>query len=102
MAEDLTLAAPVRVDAGATRFRIARVSFDWESARIDIVLRAWDGAAFVGSYRLDVSYEGAVATTLMVQLNKVNLATRSLQQRVLDRLIADGKIPAGAVGGTVD
>lgn len=102
MAEDLTLAAAVNVNPGATRFRIARIVFDWESARIDLTLRAWDGAAFVGAHRIDVTYEGAVATTLMTQLNKVNLATRSLHQRVIDRLIADGKIPAATIGGAPD
>lgn len=102
MPEDLTLAAPVRVDPGATRFRIARLVFDWESARVDITLRAWDGTAFVGAHRIEVSYEGAVATTLMIALNKVNLSTRSLVQRTFDRLLADGKIPPGTIAGTVD
>jgi len=102
MPEDITLAAPVRVDPGVTTFRVARLVFDWESALVQITLRPWSGSAFVGAHRIEATYEGAIATTLMIGLNKVNLTTRSLHQRVLDRLLADGKIPTGTVAGTVD
>ena len=101
MAEDYTFPAPVQVDPGAARFRIASLVFDWQRAVVAITLREWDGTGFLGRQVYAV-YEGAVATTMMVGLNKVNLTTRSLHQRVLDRLIADGKIPAGTIAGTVD
>ena len=102
MAEDITLAAPVRVDPGASVFRIASLYFDWEQARVTVVLRAWNRTGFVGAHRVEVTYDGAVAVAMMTGLNKVNLSTRSLHQRVLDRLLADGKIPAGTVAGAVD
>ena len=102
MPEDITLAAPVHVDPGVTRWRIAHLWLDWEGARIRIALRAWSGSAFAGAHQLEVQYEGAVATSMMIALNKANLSTRSLHQRVLDRLLADGKIPTGTVAGTVD
>ena len=43
-----------------------------------------------------------VATNLMVALNKANLTTASLQKRVLQQAVTDGKLPAGSVTGTVD
>lgn len=46
------------------------------------------------------SYGGATANTIILQINKANLTTRSLQQRIFDRLIADGRL-AGTVTGTV-
>ena len=75
MPEDITLAAPVRVDPGVTTFRVARLVFDWESALVQITLRPWSGSAFVGAHRIEATYEGAIATTLMIGLNKVNLGT---------------------------
>jgi len=101
MAEDLTLAAPVQVNAGVSRFRIASLFLDWDHALVQIVLREWTGSAFAAR-EVIATYDGAVATTLMVGLNKVNLTTRSLHQRVLDRLLADGKLPSGTVAGSVD
>lgn len=101
MAEDITLGAAIQVNAGVTRLRIAALSFDWDAATIVIRLREWSGSAF-GPRVVEVTYEGSVATAMMVGLNKVNLTTRSLHQRVLDRLLADGKLPSGTVAGVVD
>jgi hypothetical protein len=43
-----------------------------------------------------------IATTLIRALNTANNTQRSLQRRVLERLVADGKLPAGTVTGTPD
>ena len=103
MAEIVTLNAAVQADAGATVFRIALLAFDWERALIKIHLKQWSAGAFVaGGKHLAVSYDGATATTLMNQLNTVNLSTQSLHQRVMARLLTDGKIPAGTSSGTPD
>ena len=101
MAEDITLATPVQVSLGLTRFRIAFLGFDWEAATVVIRLREWTGTAY-GPRMIETQYDGAVATAIMRALNKVDLSTRSLHQRVLDRLLVDGKLPSGAVGGVVD
>jgi len=102
MAEEITFTAPVQTDAGASRFRVAKVIFDWETASISITLREWNGTAFFGR-TIFASYEGAVATTLMQGLNKANLsAGNSLHQRIITRLTADGKIPAGTQTGSPD
>ena len=47
------------------------------------------------------SYYGPTATALMNALNKVDLSVKSLQQRIFERLIAEGKI-AGTVSGVPD
>ena len=61
--------------------------------QIDLVLVTNTGTRIVHSYT------PPQGTTLIVALNKANLSTRSLQQRILDRLVADGVI-AGAVEGS--
>lgn len=100
MAELITLTTPV--EAPKTVFRIARIAFDWYNAHIVIVLREWTGTAF-GPRELDpIHYTGDVATQLMIQLNKINLSTQSLHQRVMTRLLADGKLPAGTASGVPD
>lgn len=43
-------------------------------------------------------YDGQPAATMIVQLNKVNLATRSLLSRICDRLVADGRIAGTCTG----
>lgn len=104
MAEEVDFSAPVQAvsDPGATRFRIALLSFDWEHAHILIRLREWNGTDFASGKRVEAEYFGAVATNLMIALNKANLSTQSLHQRVIAKLLADGKIPSGTQTGTVD
>lgn len=103
MAEIVTLNTATQADAGATVFRVALISFDWEKAFIKIHLKQWSGGAFVaGGKHIPVSYEGSTARTLMNQLNTVNLSTQSLHQRIMSRLLADGKLPAGTVTGSPD
>jgi hypothetical protein len=99
VAEEVNFTATV--DPPVTRFRISLLALDWFNARIDIRLRAWDGTTF-GPRELVASYSGAEATALMITLNKVNLATQSLHQRVITKLLADGKIPAGTSSGAPD
>ena len=100
MAEQYTFTAAI--DPPQTVFRVAVIAFDWFNSRIDVQLRAWDGTAFVGDRIVRSEYTGTVAMGLMVALNKANLTTQSLHQRILARLLADGKIAGGTGGGVVD
>jgi hypothetical protein len=103
VAEIVTLSAPVQADPGATVFRIALLVFDYQNAIIKIHLREWADGTFVqGGKHLARDYQGPTATTLMRQLNTVNLSTQSLHQRVMTRLLTDGKLPAGTPSGTPD
>ena len=90
--EDLTLTAPISVPT----YRVSKIIFDWTNARI--VISVFDP---VGDL-VKCVYTGSTATTLMTQLNTINLSTSSLHKRVLERLVTDGKLPAGTVTGSPD
>lgn len=93
--ERLNLSTPIPAPPAITGYTISRLLLTWEpTAQIVVTLRATDGTLS------DQVYEGATATAILVALNKANLSTRSLNQRIFDRLIADGKI-AGTVTGSV-
>lgn len=87
---DLSVPQPMTLSG----YHIASLNLDWDNASITINLKGTNGEPKT------CGYSGATATTLMTALNKVNLATRSLNQRVFDRLIADGCL-VGTVAGTV-
>lgn len=94
--ETLILTSPeVIPQIVTTDYRVSSLLLDTERARIVILLRGTNGE------RKQCEYEGADATTLMTALNKTNLATKSLHRRILERLVADGKID-GAVNGSPD
>jgi hypothetical protein len=97
MAEQVTLSTAI--DPPLTVFRIAVLMFDWANAHITVQLRDWSGTTF-GDRLVVAHYTGPEATTLMQQLNIANLTTQSLHQRVMARLLADGKIPSGTTSGT--
>lgn len=105
MPEIITFATPIAADPGATVFRIAKYIFDWEFGVIFLYLGAWANGKFVSNgKRITVDYDGAIAVTLMRQMNKANFSTpgNSMHQTIIDRLIADGKIPAATKSGTPD
>lgn len=92
MAEQLDFTTPI-VPASRTFYRVQRVTFDWTAAAIRIDLFGSDGTI------VSAAYDGALATSLMTTLNSANLSTVSLHKRILQRLQADGFIPAGTVNG---
>ena len=90
--EALTLTTPISISS----YTIQYILFDWEHAKIIVVLK--DQTGIESKYQ----YDGAPATALMVALNKANLSTSSLHKRVLQQLVADGKLTGGTVTGTPD
>lgn len=95
MAELLTLNAPDQASPGTPDYRVVYLGLTFDGpdgAFIHITLEGSTGL------RRTFVYEGAVARTMMVALNKADLSAKSLQRRILERLIADGKL-AGAVNG---
>jgi hypothetical protein len=90
--EKLTLSAPVSI----TDYQVDYISFSWSQATIKIIVLDTTGKA------THVTYSGSIATTLMTQLNKVNLSTQSLHSRIIARLQADGHLPAGSITGSPD
>lgn len=47
-----------------------------------------------------VTYNGDIAAGLLTQLNRGNFSVNSMQKAIINRLVADGKLPAGSVSGT--
>lgn len=92
MAEQLDLTAAIV--ATRTTYTVGFLTLDFPNAVIQAGLKGSDGAA------VTVEWTGAPATTLMIALNKANLTTISLQKRVLQQAVTDGKLPAGTVSGT--
>ena len=92
----LAYAARVEQSVEVSTYRVVSIYFDWEAPLI--VVRVRDERNVIVS----ATYENATATTLMTQLNKLDLSTQSLHKRILNRLVADGKLPAGTVTGSPD
>jgi len=92
MPEQLDLTAPIV--ATRTTYSVTTLVLDFPLAVIRAGLVGSDGIT------VNVEWTGAAATTLMIALNKANLSTTSLQKRVLQQAVTDGKLPAGTVSGT--
>lgn len=89
MAETLTPLLPLSI----TSYRVVRLGLDWPAQHITVVVLDNQGEL------TKHAYVGDLAVTLMTQLNTANLSTSSLHKRILERLAADGKLPAGDVTG---
>lgn len=100
--EVLTTTSPQFVESGVTTFRVASIYFDWQHAQIDVTVKPFVSGAFVEDRRVFLAhYTGQAASDLMIILNKANLSTQSLHQRVITKLKADGYLPPGTTTGTV-
>lgn len=93
MSEQLDLTAAI-VPPSRTTYAIQQLILDWAAQVIQVVLKGSDG------FEIRVEYTGATAISLMLTLNTANLTTISLNKRVLQKLVTDGKLPAGTVSGT--
>ena len=92
MSEQLDLAVPV-VPASTLNYRVTVLHLDWPNGVIQITLVDNNGVA------MNFSYTNAEATTLMTFLNTANLSVKSLHKRILEKLVADGKL-TGTISGT--
>jgi hypothetical protein len=103
--ETVTLTAPI-VRPAITDYQLRALHLDLgdrdTTADDSVIVELESPAATPGDPAKVVrfTYTGPTANTMIVNLNKANLATRSLTQRIFDRLIADGLI-TGTVTGTV-
>lgn len=95
MAEIISPTAPVAPPPGPT-LQVSSLLLDWDNQNIIIKLRAADGSILSFGYGA-----GDGALTMMIALNKANLSLQSLHRRIMNRLIADGKI-SGTISGTPD
>ena len=92
--ETLTLTAAI-VPPSITSYRVSLLQLDWDGAAITIRLRG------PNNEQREHIYSGSTATTLMNQLNTLNMSTTSLHKRLLQRLVSDGVL-AGTVTGSPD
>ena len=95
MVESVTLTAPARVSPGTPSWEPILLHLNWEDATVKIGFRGQNGEFE------SFSYEDAEATTLLRALNKADLTVTSLHKRVMEKVIADGKL-AGTISGAPD
>jgi len=94
MAEQLDLTTAI-VPPTRTTYTFGRLVLDLEAQYILAVVRGSDGVEVKGEWT------GATAVALLTALNTANLsAGLSLVKRVLQKLVTDGKLPAGTVSGS--
>jgi hypothetical protein len=93
MAELLTLTAPL-VPPTRTTYKINRLVLDVVASVIQAYLGGSDGVEVLAEWT------GAPAAALLTALNSANLSVKSLQRRVLEQAVTDGKLTAGTVSGT--
>lgn len=99
--EELTLTTPVTVPS-TTKYKVTRMMFDLEGmagmepGRIEIALKDDHDRP------VNASYMGQPALDFIKYINTANFTTVSLHKRVLNKLAADGKLPAGTVTGAPD
>ena len=92
--EQLDLTTPITTPS-ITSYKVIKLILDIEGQGIIITLKSNTNE------RLEVAYNGPEALTLIVAMNKMNFTTTSMQKKILQKLIADGKLP-GTVSGTPD
>lgn len=95
MGEVLTLTTPIP-GLTLTTYVVDDLHLSWSGERIIGIVLGTNGEV------VRFSYHGAVATTLMRAFNKANFSVKSMHKILLERLVTDGKLPAGAVSGTPD
>lgn len=93
MSEQLDLSAPV-AQPTVTTYYIDALHLNWTQQAIDVMLHDNSGNG------LTVTYNGTQALALMHALNTGNFSVNSLYKQAMQKLVADGKIPAGTVSGT--
>ncbi len=96
MAEQLDLLTPAKARPGTSFWRPVRLVLDEEAELIEAGFRGANGERTTGSYH------GDEALILMRQLDIANLSVKSMRRRVIEKMQADGILPAGTISGTPD
>lgn len=93
MAETIALAAPIQAKPGTSTLKVAALVINVEASFIEAHFRGTNGELEVARWDN--------ARDLILQLNKANLSAKSLERRVMEKAITDGKL-AGTITGTPD
>jgi len=105
--EQIDLDAPDQTRTGTGFYRVSLITYDVDSGRIIIVLRGDEGLertfVYADGEALDGRPEpgGTRATDLMRAINKMDFRTKSQHRRIIERLVADGRLE-GIISGTSD
>ena len=91
--EQLDLTVPDQAKPGTTTYTIKELNLNWEQKVVVIVLLG------ANNEEKQVVYRNSAA--LIIALNKTDLSVKSLQRRIMERLIADGHI-GGTISGSPD
>ncbi len=106
MPEYVTLDSAIRVDPGASVFRVAVFTIESHpNSKITIGLQEFDSGSetfIVGGKHITATIQDAGATALMRQLNTLDFSSISLEKRLISWCQANGHLGTGAVGGTPD
>jgi hypothetical protein len=94
VAETVSFVSPILAEPGASTMRLASLTFQvFPEPALKVMLQQWQGGAFVvNGKRLSVLYTGAQAASVLQAVNTGNFSTVSLRERVMERLLADGKL----------
>ncbi len=92
MPEQFDLTIPIVIPP-KVYYKVSTLLLDWFQQIIRVTLVGNDNV------ELQFIYSGTEAVNLMLILNTANLTTNSLHKRILNKLMADGKIPSGSVTG---
>lgn len=102
--ERIDLIAPDQAQSGTMTYEIARVVIDWENSRVVVVLRGANGVrkqVVYGDFETDPGVAPANGRGMLNEMSRSNHQIKSLQRKVLERLVADGYL-LGIVSGTPD
>lgn len=103
MSESLALTSPITfpTPASVNTYRVTMLLIEREPrVRVVVNVTADNGNPIQVVYTDENG--GSTAANIISALNTANLSTKSLQKRVLEKLVADGFLPAGNVTGTPD
>lgn len=94
MAETASFGVPILAEAGVSTMRLASMTMQvFPDAVLKVMLQQWAAGAFIpNGKRLSVLYTGAQALTAITAINSGNFSTVTLRERVMERLVADGKL----------
>ncbi len=107
MAEQIDLTSPDQVAPGTPNYGVGGLWLDWEGRNFYVVLIGDNGIRRQETYRdgedaAGDSLEGStIATDRMRALNTADLSVKSLQKRIMEMLINDGRLD-GSISGTPD
>lgn len=93
--ETLNLTAPVS-QPSVTTYTVERIFINRTPASIAITMKDSNGVTTT------ITYNVAAGASLLTTLNTSNFSVNSLQKQTLNKLKADGFLPAGTVSGTPD